>query len=273
MLVLCSATAFSQPAPLDETGYASLMADKLRAAFAGVEVRHTAALTLEAVQPDGEGTGPIKLDKLYTFCQRSPAQCEMISTQFITGLKETMEGRLMRLKPAMIRLALADTAQMTGPAPTYSRPLVGNLVIIPVIDMTKTVRPVQPDDLIKLKLTEAQVFAQGELNMRSTLKPLNLVTANGAGTTKAHGVTEIRGESYAASRMILHADWTSTSSALQGQLVVSVPAKDTVLFADGSSAASLQALRQRTRELSGAAGAGAANTLYRWQESGWAPLP
>lgn len=78
------------------------------------------------------------------------------------------------------------------------------------------------------------------------------------------------GDSYEASRLILHHRWAAIAAQVRGDLLVAAPSRDFVYFTGSrEDVAGLRALARASDQQ----GHPLTSTLLRWTPSGWEPLP
>jgi len=274
---LCiSGAAGAQAIPQDEESFTNLVAERVAKELPEFNIKPAGKLLLEGKRADGESTGQLNLDRIYSFCGRNTGNCRAAIEQYAKGMAEVVRDRARPIEKDMVRLSVRGRAfvnqarqQMgTGPVAIYARPLTVDLAIVPVLDFTRSVRFVGENDLLKLGVTEDELFKLGEKNLRATLRPLSEV----AQIPVANSLGRVAGEDYAASRIILHADWKDIAAKLNQQLVVMVPAPDVVLYGDGSTPVGLDALRTLGMEIARKSSRPLSPLLLRWKESGWEQL-
>jgi len=146
-----------------------------------------------------------------------------------------------------------------------ARPLVAGLWIVPVVDAPRSMRLVTRDDLAVLKLDEEAMFELGRTNLREQLRPLR----DAAPVPRARELGRLGEDDYESSRLILHAEWADLAAKMNNQLVVMVPASNLLIYGDGATAASLDALRALGREAARGSPRPLSLALLRWTMAGW----
>lgn len=273
ILSLFAASAFAQEIPADETGFTKAAAERIQHELSDYSIHPAGSLTVEGKRADGESTGQINLDRIYAFCQRDQSNCNDAMNQFASGIGEAIREKDLPIDKSMVRLVIRPNdyvegirKQMgSGQAALFSRPIAPGLSVIPVLDYTRTVRFVGEKDLVKLGVKEDDLFEIGRQNLESTTKPF----AEVAPVPVANSFGIISDEDYASSRMIFHEEWGEIAKKVGGNLVVMLPAPDTILYGDGSSNVGIDVLRTFARNVANQSTRPLTLSMWRWTPSGW----
>ena len=174
----------AQDVPTDEEAFTKVAAERVQRELPDYRVEPTSRLTLEGKRPDGESTGQISLERVYTFCARSARNCSVALDQYAKGVGEVIKERDRPIEKSMVRVVVRPAEYVerikksmgNGPAALYSRPIGGGLAVVPVLDYSRSVRLVSEKDLPKLGVSEQEIFKLGEENVRAGMKPLAQVT-------------------------------------------------------------------------------------------------
>jgi len=75
------------------------------------------------------------------------------------------------------------------------------------------------------------------------------------------------GDSYEASRVLLHGRWRAIARTVRGDLLASAPARDTVIFT--GSQEDVKGLRSLAHRISGEQHHPLSPTILRWTEASW----
>ena len=260
--------SFAQTIPMEDDAFTKLTVERLNKELPDYNLHPAGKLTVEGKRADGESTGQVSLDRVYAYCVRNVQGCSAAIDQFSKGIAESVKERNRPIEPSMVRLAVRPSSyveqirkQFSGSGGSiYSKDIAPGLVAIPVLDFSRTVRYVNDKDLVKLALSEDQLFQLGEKNLRSSSKPLSEV----APTPKASSLGTIVGEDYASSRILFHDDWQALSSRLNNKLVVMLPAPDVLLYGDGSTSAGVDALRTLAADVARKSGRPLSLALLQW---------
>jgi len=263
----------AQDVPTDEEVFAKVAADRVQRELPDYRIAPTSRLTLEGKRADGESTGQLSLDRIYAFCSRNSRNCSAALDQYAKGIGEIVKERDRPIEKSMVRIAIRPAEyverikkqMVTGPIAMYSKPIGGGLAVVPVLDYSRSVRFVGEKDLLKLGVSEEEIFNLGEENLRSSVKPLAQV----APVPSANAFGTITGEDYASSRVVFHGEWKSLAEKLNGNLVVMLPASDVLLYGDGSTAVGIEALRTYGSEMAKKSTRPLSPVVLRWLPTGW----
>ncbi len=121
--------------------------------------------------------------------------------------------------------AWLDATRKSGVKPVV-RPFAGDLWEVYVFDLPDAMRVVDADDLPALKLDPAQLdaLAMDNLSRRLASFPHEPVEP-GSPVQVLHA-----GDSYEASRLLLHDRWPALKGSVKGDLLVSAPSRDYIYF-------------------------------------------
>ena len=272
LLVMSCGLASAQGIPTDEEAFTKLAAERVGKELPEYKIAPAGSLTLEGKRADGESTGTLSLDRVHAFCVRNAAQCESALDHYSKAIAEFVTERNRPIEPDMVRLVVrpaeyADQLRKqvsAGGATIYAHAVAPGLVSIPVLDFSRSVRFVNEKDLAKLALTEQQAFALGETNLRSHGKPF----AEVAPVPHANSFGQIA-EDYATSRILMHDDWRSMSSQLNGALIVLMPDPSVLLYGDGSTRGSVAALRAYAADIARKSTHPLPLVMLKWTDAGW----
>jgi uncharacterized protein YtpQ (UPF0354 family) len=273
IIALACQISSAQGIPADEEAFTTLAAELINRELPEYDVKPTGKLTLEGKRSDGESTGQLSLDRVYSFCARNFQNCGVALDQYAKGMAESVKERNRPIERSMVRLAIRPATyveqirqQIAGSSGVvYSKPVAPGLVAIPVLDFARSVRFVNDRDIAKLSLTENELFRLGEQNLRSGARPFTEVTPMPA----ANSIGRIAGEDYASSRILFHDDWRDISTKLNGKLVVMVPAPDILLYGDGSTSVGIEALRTFAVDVARKSSRPLSPLMLQWTEIGW----
>lgn len=273
ILSLFTGSVLAQGIPTDEAGFTKLAAERVQQELPSYTVHPAGSLTVEGKRDDGESTGQINLDRIYAFCQRDKSNCNDAMNQFASGIGEAIREKDLPIDKSMVRLVIRPADYVDGikkqmgpgQAALFSRPIAPGLSVIPVLDYTRTVRFVGEKDLVKLGVKEGDLFEIGRQNLESTTKPFSEV----APIPVANSFGIISDEDYASSRMIFHEEWGEIARKVGGNLVVMLPAPDTMLYGDGSSIVGIDVLRTFARNVASQSTHPLTLSMWRWTPSGW----
>jgi uncharacterized protein YtpQ (UPF0354 family) len=271
MLFAACSSAYAQdvraPVPKGEAAFTEYVATQLQRAIRGATVKVKGPLTLEL------GELQANLDRIFVFCNRNAAGCANEITNYVKGVAQVYQDRTAPPSKAAVRVIVrtktylaATQAEMPKEAPKLQlRPLAGDLVMLPALDMPRTIRMLNEKDNAALGLSADEVFKLGFDNLRKQLKPLMSV----AKVAQAGQIGELSRDTYHSSRLALFESWSPLAKVHGGKLIVAVPAPDTVLYVGDDSPKAVDALRTLVKTAAARAPAPLSNELLRWTPQRW----
>src|SRR5262245_24256305 len=225
-LIVLAATCFSagaQEVPKGEAAFTEYVAAQLRRAT-GANVVVEGPLTLAV------GELQANLDRIFAYCSGNSSGCSSEVSNYVKGVAQVLKDRAAPPSKEAVRVVVRTKAYVTGiqdlpKAPKLQpRPLAGDLVMLPAIDMPRTIRMLDEKDNLSLGLSADDVFKLGFANLRKHLKPLMSI----AKVTQAGQIGHLSGDAYHSSRLVLLDAWAPLVQAHGGKLIVAAPATDTV---------------------------------------------
>ena len=236
-------------------GLAGRVARGLRASLPGLNVRILNPQTVAAARPDA-GATVISLDNLRRACDAEPTRCDEFVDREIRVVHEALEP------PAVDRSALRAVvrdrrfvrqalSQLGGAADAGSdgllfRPLVGDLVVAYVIDRADSMVMVTASTARDLGLTPTTISTRSRCRTASAYLP-DIPYAPLAPGSAVFAVQS--GDSYESSRLLFPERWEPIRHVVHGDLLVSVPIRDAILFTGSQEPNGLGALRAATQRL------------------------
>ena len=256
--------------PAGDAAFTERVAARFRAAIPNAKVTVTAPRTLEVRFADGTVTKQ-RLDNLWLQCNQHPEACEASTARVVRTLAQRQATRSSALRRANVLATLKDrpwldATRKSGVTP-MARPFAGDLWKVYVFDLPDAMRVVDAADLPALKLNPDQLdaLAMGNLDRKLAAFP-NEPVEPGSPVRVLHA-----GDSYEASRLLLHDRWRTLKGEVKGDLLVSAPSRDYVYFVGrGESPRTLRAFRQRMNEIArGGEPHPLSPQILRWAPEGW----
>ncbi|MDD9934689.1 MAG: hypothetical protein OXT09_13860 [Myxococcales bacterium] len=214
----------------------------------------------------------IWLGRPYEYCQSGADDCEQMARHFITSILESARSaanpqpaRPEQLMPA-IRGAADVAAYRENSPDALIEPLVGDLFVVYMIDGPNTASGVGPGTLEELGMDREQAKARALDNLRAQLGgPEKYVKP-----VQAPAMGYVDFEHYYVSSLLLpHQAWAPVVEAMGGELLVSVPAPEILLYANGGDPGAVMTLGMVSQEVSSKAQRGISATVLRWTPEGW----
>jgi hypothetical protein len=272
-------SAQAQDVPKGEAAFTEYVATQLRRAT-GASVEVNGPLTL------GLGELRANLDRVFAYCNRNSSGCASEVSSYVKGVAQVHKDRsappfkeavrvIVRTKEyvaaAQGSMTKAYVASEQGSMPREAppklqpRPLAGDLVMLPAIDMPRTIKMLNEKDNQALGLSPDDVFKLGFANLRKHLKPLMSV----AKVAQAGQFGVLSGDAYHSSRLALFESWSPLAKARGGKLIVAAPATDTVLYSGDDAPTAVEALRLLAKNVSTRAPTPLSTELLRWTPTRW----
>jgi hypothetical protein len=273
-------SARAQQVPKGEAAFTEYVATQLRRATgSNVEVKGPLTLAVGELQAN--------LDRIFAYCDRNSSGCASEVSNYVKGVAQVHKDRsappskeAVRVVVRTVEYVAAAQGAMTkayvasehgsmpkeAPPPKLQpRPLAGNLVMLPAIDMPRTIRMLDEKDNQALGLSPDDVFDLGFVNLRQHLKPLMSV----AKVAKAGQFGQLSGDAYHSSRLALLESWSPLVKAHGGKLIVTAPTTDAVLYSGDDSSRAIEALRLLAKNVSTRVPNPLSSELLRWTPAGW----
>ena len=269
---VCSAAV-----PADEAGFTSYVIDALTKSAPDVALVVKAPLIISVRSRDGDETDSLYLGRIWEYCSKNPGGCDRAVSAYVTGMAEGIRQRSQPIDPATIRvvvrttsyLASARTGGGSGDRDPAAAALAGDLWVVCVADSPHSTRVLTNADLKRLKLSIDDAIALGKRNTAAALHPLESTrTKFGGGTFE----TAMGDPYYESSRIILHDDWAEIAEKMRGKLVVAVPSSGIVIYGNGASARTIEAMKEFVPYAATKSDRPISSTLLRWTKNGWEPV-
>jgi hypothetical protein len=273
LLLLLSCLSTSACARPSEADFTRRMAERIRAALPGRAVQITAEPLQLSVEATPE-TAIVNLGRLYNYCASATQQeCTESIATFVSSTAEGLSNVDAPITRDQLRLLVRNTEYCESAGQGRSvdhrgpivHPLVPGLCTILMADFPTRMRSVGEDDVRGLGLEPDAAWALAERQTLAELpKPDQL---EGLHDT----LIAVTGYDYVTSVMLNTEAWR-TAAASQGELIVAVPASDTVIVARRVNLADLARFRTVVREHMETAERGVSPNIYHWTTEGWALL-
>jgi hypothetical protein len=275
VLLALALPAFGQ-IPAEPAAFTEHIAVLLRKALPAMKLTVVGELAINVAGDDGKEFGKLGLGRVFDFCRANRGDCPRVVDDYVAGMSEIVIEQSKPLDPGSVRLVvrpreyIEQGRRQRGRDGLLARPLVADLYVVPVIDTPRAMRMVDRGSLKELKMQDDEaVFELGRRNLAQALRPLREVIQ----PQRPGSVGRLGADDYESSRLLLHAEWGELARQMDGKLVVMVPASNLLLYADGGSMQSIDAIRALGREATRRSPRTISETLLRWTPEGWAPVP
>ena len=222
------------------------------------------------------------LDNLWRDCAQRPDACDDSIARAVRAGGEGQGTDDSVVNKENVRAVLKDPQWLAGAqrasqekatspekakeSEIVRRPFAAGLWVVYVLDLPDGMRIINHGDMAQLKLDEAGLDALAVANLEAALPALHFDRVKtGSDIRVIH-----EGDSYEASRLILHQRWAAIARQVKGDLLVAAPSRDFVYFTGSrEDVAGLRALARGSDEQ----GHALTSTLLRWTPAGWEPFP
>jgi hypothetical protein len=235
-------------APLEER-----VAKRVASAHPGTEVEVVGPDELTVTDADGE-TVTMFLGTLRLGCEDDPSGCDALIELRVSTLlehKQQADPTPAQLRPALkgaVYLAEADALTSREGDPELAaanrllrKPFLGDVYVVWVVDSPNTMAMVN----------------------QGTLEELGMPVEDAPGLFQVWV-----GDSYEASRLLLHDRWAPLVATVPGDLVVAAPSREALLFTGSEDSGGLYLLSQLAQGISEGA-YGLSPQLYLWTPETW----
>ena len=267
LVVMACCFAQAQDIPTEVAAFTEYVAAQMRHAMGDAVVVVKSPLTLEV------GTMQANLNRIFDYCSRNATGCRREISNYVDGIAQAHRDRLapptnesvLVIVRTREYVAAAQNAMPKDAPKLQPRELAGGLVVLPVIDMPRTIRSLTEADRQALGLSADEVFKLGLGNLRTRLKPL----MEFATVARPGQIGHLSGDVYHSSRLALHESWSPLAKAHRGKLIVAVPATDTVLYIGDDTPTSIAVLRLLVKNVWDRAPNRLSSELLRWTSKRW----
>jgi hypothetical protein len=257
--------AHAQGVPRGEAAFTEYVAAELRRELKDVAVGVKGPLTLAL----GDGNMQANLDRIFNYCASNAKGCRREIANYIKGVAETVRDQLAPPSKDAVRVLVRSRAYAEGSPELKEdlepRPLAGGLVMLPAIDLPRTIRILSKKGYGELGLSADEVFQLGLANLRARLKPLMQV----AKVAQPGQIGHLSGDAYHSSRLALHESWSPLAKAQGGTLIVAAPATHIVLYIGEDTPQAIGALRTLAEKAMRGSPNPLSGELLRWTPERW----
>lgn len=260
--------------PTDAERLTAYLAKAFSDVLPGATVTIKAQLQLEVSVTPGAGAEQVYLDKVFSYCQRQPANCEWAAKDFVARYSAMIKDGKVVIRRSAIRAVVrpasyVDRARHQFPGkPDWQpvvEPLAGDFWLVCVLDQPNGITILNFEHLRKLDLSAKQAIALAKENLHAALAPIKTVTREVPQTRFKF----VHGDYYDSSRLLLHEDWAEIAKKMKGSLVVAAPAVDLIIYGNGARRTSLAKLGALAEKAVNDAIRPVSPTLLKWTPAGW----
>jgi hypothetical protein len=270
--------ATGQSLPLEPTPFTSYVAERLRAlalehAQVRVDITALRPLAIKLTAPSGMSVDT-NLSDLYAHCAALQGRCGDAAEQLAQAAFRAFGEATRPIGREMLRAMVLPAAQVhgieeirkqRGTAAFVAKPFVGDLWIAVIEDRKPLFAIATTDTLKQLELDESAAFALALKNTRDSKAPVLERAMPLRGTYFA----VLSEDDYESSRVLMHEDWAEVAKNRRGDLLVSVPASNTLIFGSARSAVQIKELRDLAVQELQKAQRPLTAQIFRWRAEGW----
>jgi uncharacterized protein YtpQ (UPF0354 family) len=264
--MVCS-PVHAQDIPRGEAAFTEYVATQLRRETGGAAIVVKGQLTLAV------GELQANLDRIFAYCSRDRTGCAREISTYVKGVAQIHKDPFAPPSKEAVRVLVRTQAYVTmsqaalrKEAPKLQpRELAGGLVMLPAIDMPRSLQMLTDEDNRALGLSVDEVFKLGFANLRARLKPLMEV----AKVVRPGQIGHLSGDVYHPSRLALRESWSPLAKAHGGKLIVAVPTTDTVLYVGDDTPTAIGALRALAKNVWIRSPNQLSTELLRWTPKRW----
>jgi hypothetical protein len=266
----------AQSIPTDKAAFTSYIADRLkdeRPQGMPVQITVVQPLGIKLLAPSGLSIDA-NLSDLHGHCVAVQGRCAEAADKLVESAFQIFGELTSPIAPDMLRLVLRSASwietlnarnQSQGLPPVIARRYVGELWAILAISGQSFTRYVGADTLGLLRLDEQAAYDRALENTKAAKAPI-LERAIPLRGTLFQVLSE---DELEPSRLLMHSEWGRIARSRRGDLIVSVPASNALIFGHAQTGADLQSLREITENVSRSAIRSVSPQLFRWREDGW----
>jgi uncharacterized protein YtpQ (UPF0354 family) len=167
-----------------------------------------------------------------------------------------------RIKSTQMLKFLAERGYSRDQVPV-TEPLVGDLVISYAFDLPQMFQMVTPYHLKRLAIKPGELRAIAIANLKHQLPEIGM-------TKKPHVMRVVTGNDLEACVLLADSWWNKRAAETPGEIVASVPNRNTLLYCSSKSAEGLRALRKFTDEAYASETTHALSKhLFVWRKGHW----
>ena len=200
---------------------------------------------IKMIAPDGK-SGSMFLLNLWNECQRSPEERAEIVDRYVRALTPPTHVRA-ELSTENVTVLVRDSEYFNFMA-KEERDLVmdhllGDLWVILAVDMPESINILSVKQHESLGLEKKELIRLGIANTERILGQMEFNPYGECFTIRCESID------YASSTLLLDYVWDQSANLIEGELIVALPARDTVLFTGSANAKGMQEIREETNHV------------------------
>ncbi len=270
VLLMVSASAAAQIAPEEFT---QRFIEHLQQENGDIGIRDVESLKFIVTTEDG-GEHTAFLDNAYDLYLQDEAAIEQIIDQYAAALIESATRGDQELLAENIVPVIKDTAWLAevarvtsehgqdSPPALYTRAFTEGLVVVYAEDTPTNIRYVGRADIEEIGVADDSIVELSIENLLGRLPEIQVHGSDGLYMVTAGGYFE-------PSLMLVDDMWNADNFDVQGETVVCVPARDTLLVTGSQDEDNLDKLVEISEEIYAESPYRLTTRLYVWRRGGW----
>lgn len=257
--------------PKSASAFTKFVAKLIQEAMPSAKVTIAGRLRLDVEVPNGNHT--TDLHNVYSTCRRDPDACDEDVAVFAAHAVVLYESADKPPAPDTLRIVVRPGSYLAEirANPKRHSPLVaqiaGDYWVIVVDDRPTAIAIVDENDLSALKMDAKEAFDRAVANTRRALQ--DSLTKQ-LGTKCGHGILD--SDTYVDSSIAFLDLWAPAVRACSGNLLISVPAADVVLYEDGNVPGAAEIIKRVADDVMAHADRPFSDAVFRWSPNGWLPV-
>jgi uncharacterized protein YtpQ (UPF0354 family) len=257
--------------PKSAPAFTKFVAKFIQEALPSAKVTVAGRLRLDVEAPNGGHT--TDLHNLYSTCQRAPDTCDEEVTAFVANAVYSYKEKDTGPSRGQLRIVVRPSAYVAAMRvnPKRDRPIavpfVGDYWLIAVADHPTSIVMLDENDLAGLNLSRKDALMLAVANTRDALQK----SVQKELSTDCRGI--LGGDPYTASAALFIDYWLEAAQRCHGNMFISIPAADVVLYTDGSKPDEMKSFTAYADHVVSRAEKPFTSAVFRLTEKGWAPVP
>lgn len=258
----------------DENAFTADVAQLISSALPEANVSIKAPLTLVISTPgeDESGAGwQVSLDRIWSYCGRNSSDCQRSIASYVSRTAQIKRQQTLPIERQKIMAVIRSEKYVQGlrdevPSEPLAEHIMGGIWLVCVVDGEVATRVLGERDLPKAGLSKTEVIELVHTNLAAYLPPIR--QSLNASPDGAFGV--VGGDAYyAASRLLLHEQWSDLAKGVKGKLLVTVPDTGVIIFADSAKPQAVQALLKASYDAAKNSERPISPAILAWTPQGW----
>jgi|SRR5579871_625597 len=231
----------------------------------GLRTEFASESEIKMVWPDGKSNSMF-LHNLWSWCERSQEERAGIVDRYVRVLASQGQDR-PETSAENIAVLVRDTEYRNVVAEEMrdlvTEHLLGDLWVIVVMDLPESIEILSVKQFTSLGVGKKELIKVGVENVDRMLGQMQFSPYGECFTLGCENID------YASSALLLDYIWDQAANLIEGDLIVAVPARDTVLFTGSANTKGLQEIREATNYVVTTGHHVITQTLFRRVDGGW----